>query len=207
MQISNAATWASMQGVTRRPANAVDSPLPKAVTDVTQPSVGDPTAPQSPPNTKPVRDLVTQTGTDQDLERLSQTLFEKLQGAFGAFEGDENYDATLDFDKDGEIGPSDFVAVSKLYTLMAPQPPVAQQVTKAETVEATDPLSITDVPGNGVSDQRVESARDAAFRVFEESFGAFKGDENYRAELDFDNDGEIGPSDFSILSQVWDERF
>lgn len=37
---------------------------------------------------------------------------------------------------------------------------------------------------------------------FHKAFGAAKGDDNYVAEFDFDQDGEIGPGDFNQLARV-----
>lgn len=206
MQISQSPFVAQNLGMKRGTGQSSEVPSSKAVIDATITS-NEPPAPAPKPQSGAVQDLVPRTRVDQDLERHSQTLFEKLQNAFGTFEGDENFDSTLDFDKDGEIGPSDFVAVSKLYNMLKPIAPSA----KGPSIESTTELTTSDVappdaPSGSVAID-IQSARERAFEAFEKSFGSFAGDENYRSEYDFDNDGEVGPGDFSILSQMWNERF
>lgn len=141
--------------------------------------------------------------------RSVPSLFDRFQKAFGTMEGDENFQTQFDFDRDGEIGPSDMTLLQRMTELDRPTL-TFEALQKAFGSMKGDDLydARYDLDQNGeigpadftLFSNRTANA-DFGFEALQAAFGSSHGEANYNALADLDKDGEVGASDFTLYQR------
>lgn len=138
-------------------------------------------------------------------------VMQALRSAFGSVEGDKNWNAEVDFDKDGEITVGDFSLYSESLRKAKPADEFELLRRAFGSVKGEDRYDENlDLDKNGeidigdfalLSERKANEDRKAKdLAAFRAAYGATEKDKHWNAAYDLDGNGEIDIGDYSLLS-------
>lgn len=141
----------------------------------------------------------------------NDSVMKALRSAFGSAEGDKNWNADVDFDKDGEITVGDFSLYSESIRKDKPADEFELLRRAFGSTKGDDRYDgDLDLDKNGeidiadfalLSERRANENRKASdLAAFRAAYGSTATDKHWNAAYDLDKNGEIDIGDFALLS-------